>query len=467
MRKVILRMNEQQKYEIIKELVDHNGNKKRTALKLRLSIRQINRLIKIYKEKGKSGFVHGNRSKKPVNAHDKTFSDNIILLYETKYQGFNFNHFLDYLNDEEGYNVSYAYIYNLLTSEGIYSPKMNRKTRRRIAKESLEKEKKLKGKTKEEIEVIVNYEVALEDSHPRGEKPKYFGEVIEMDGSIHLWFGKTKCCLHLAVDKATNTVVGAYFDVQETLYGYYKVFEQILIKYGIPLKFKTDNRTVFNYNSLKKENQTSDKDVLTQFGYACKQFGVEIETTSVSQAKGLVERDNGTFQGRLVNELKLNGITTIDKANEYLKKVFVPKFNKKFAMDYKKFESVFEDKPTKEKINYTLAILTPRKFDNGNAIKYYNNYYQAYDNGHLVCIKPKTEGLVIKALNNDLLITVGDKIYELRKLERNAKVSKEFDNIEIIKPKKRKKYIPPMNHPWRLTMFINHSERAHAYNIFT
>lgn len=467
MRKVILRMNEQQKYEIIKELVDHNGNKKRTALKLRLSIRQINRLIKIYKEKGKSGFVHGNRSKKPVNAHDKTFSDNIILLYETKYQGFNFNHFLDYLNDEEGYNVSYAYIYNLLTSEGIYSPKMNRKTRRRIAKENLEKEKKLKGKTKEEIEVIVNYEVALEDSHPRGEKPKYFGEVIEMDGSIHLWFGKTKCCLHLAVDKATNTVVGAYFDVQETLYGYYKVFEQILIKYGIPLKFKTDNRTVFNYNSLKKENQTSDKDVLTQFGYACKQFGVEIETTSVSQAKGLVERDNGTFQGRLVNELKLNGITTIDKANEYLKKVFVPKFNKKFAMDYKKFESVFEDKPTKEKINYTLAILTPRKFDNGNAIKYYNNYYQAYDNGHLVCIKPKTEGLVIKALNNDLLITVGDKIYELRKLERNAKVSKEFDNIEIIKPKKRKKYIPPMNHPWRLTMFINHSERAHTYNIFT
>ena len=202
-----------------------------------------------------------------------------------------------------------------------------------------------------------------------------------MDGSIHRWFGDKKTCLHLAIDKATNTVIGAYFDYYETLKGYYNVFYQILNNYGIPAKFVTDNRTVFNYNSQKEEYKTSEKDVLTQFGYACKQLGVDIKTTSISQAKGLVERTNGTFQGRLVNELKMLNIHTIDNANKYLIDTFVPKFNKKFSINYTKFESVFLESPTKQEIYYTLAVLTPRKIDNGNAIKFFNNslVYRIYE----------------------------------------------------------------------------------------
>ncbi len=350
-------------------------------------------------------------------------------------------------------------------NNGISSPKARKATKRRITKERLQKEKKLKNKTKEEIEIIINNEVALEDSHPRGEKPKYFGEITEMDGSCHLWFGNKKACLHLAADKATNHIVGAYFDWQETLNGYYHVFEQILFKYGIPCKFKTDNRTVFNYNKLNEDKRTSDKDVLTQFGYACKQLGVDIDTTSVSQAKGLVERDNGTFQGRLINELKLNNITTIEGANQYLINVFVPKFNKKFALDYTKFESVYEASPSKEKINYTLAVLTPRKIDNGNALKYKNEYYQPYENGELKCFRAKTECLVIKAFNGDLLVTIGEKIYELRKLGTHEKYSKEFDIVPEIK-KEKKKYIPPMSHPWKLASFLKQLEKAHTQCVY-
>lgn len=93
MRKVELKMNEKEKYEIIKELVDHNGNKNRASKKLGISKRQINRLIIKYKEKGKAGFVHGNRTRKPVNAFDSTISEDIILLYKNKYYDFNFNHF--------------------------------------------------------------------------------------------------------------------------------------------------------------------------------------------------------------------------------------------------------------------------------------------------------------------------------------------------------------------------------------
>ena len=462
MKEVKLNMDAQKKYETIKALVDTNGNRKRAATNLSLTVQHIGRLIKIYKECGKAGFIHGNTNRKPKNALPQTLLDTIILLYRNKYQGFNFKHFHEYLEEEEEIKVSYSVVYKALRGANIYSPKIRKATKKRLKKEQLEKQKLLKNKTNEEIEKIVNHEIALEDSHPRREKPKYFGEITEMDGSFHLWFGDKKACLHLAADRCTNTIVGAYFDWQETLFGYYNVFKQILENYGIPSKFVTDNRTVFAYRSLSENNRTSEKNVLTQFGYACKQLGVSIETTSVPQAKGLIERDNGTFQGRLVNELRLNNITTIEDANKYLTEVFVPKFNSKFALNYKKFKSVYEKSPSEKQINYTLAVLSIRTIDNGNSLKYKYEYYQPYSNNRLVCFKPKTECLVIKALDGQLLATIDDKIYELRKLNLHEKYSKEFDTIPKEK-KKRKKYIPPMNHPWRISCFkkhLNNSEHS-------
>ena len=460
MRKVELRMKEKEKYDVIKELVDHNGNKNRACKKLGISKRQVNRLIIKYKEKGKAGFVHGNRTRKPINALDKSISEDIILLYKSKYQDWNFNHFKEFLKKDENIDVSYDFIYRTLTKEGILSPKARKKTKHEYAKQKLLQEKKINlAMSDEQIETIVSHQVALENTHPRGEKPKYFGEVIEQDGSIHIWFGGVKTCLHLAIDKATSTIVGACFDKQETLNGYYHVLYQILTNYGIPYKFFTDNRTVFNYMSLNPDKRTSDKDVLTQYGYACKQLGIDLETSSVSQSKGLIERTNGTFQGRLVNELKLHGIITIEEANKYLLEVFVPYFNQRFAMNYKKFPSVFEASPSKEKINYTLAVLTPRKIDNGNSIKYYGKYYQPYLSNELKCFAPKTECLVIKAFNGDLLVTIDEQVLELKELSRNERFSKEFD--EVIEFKEQKKYIPPMSHPWKLESFKKQMRKSH------
>ena len=465
MRKAELKMNELEKYKVIKELVDHKGNKNRACKKLGISRRQVDRLIIKYKENGKYAFIHGNHSKKPVNAYDKSISEDIILLYKNKYYDFNFLHFKEFLESNENINVSYKFVYKTLSKEGILSPKARKKTKRAYAKKKLLEEKKINLDMKDkQIEEIISHEIALEDSHPRGEKPKYFGEIIEQDGSIHNWFGDFKTCLHLAMDKATSTVVGAYFDKQETLNGYYHVFEQILSNYGIPYKFLTDNRTVFNYMSLNPDKRTSDKDVLTQYGYACKQLGVELQTTSVSQAKGLIERTNGTFQGRLVQELRLNNITTIEEANKYLINVFVPNFNKKFALDYTKFKSVFETSPSKETINYTLAVLTPRKIDNGNSIKYQNKYYQPYLDNELKCFLPKTECLVIKAFNGDLFVTIDEKIFELKELSRNERFSKNFDQETEVKEKK--KYIPPMSHPWKLQSFLKQMQKSHEQHLY-
>ena len=463
MRKVELRMNEKLKYETIKELVDHKGNKNRAAKKLGISRRQVDRLIIKYKEKGKSGFVHGNRGHVPPKTLDKSISENIILLYKNKYYDFNFNHYKKFLGTKENIFVSYKFIYNTLTKAGILSPKARKKTKREYAKNKLLKEKKINlAMSEEQINTIVNHEVALEDSHPRCEKPKYFGEIIEQDGSIHVWFGGIKTCLHLAIDKATSTIVGAWFDYQETLNGYYHVLYQILTNYGIPYKFFTDNRTVFNYVSLNPDKRTSDKDVLTQYGYACKQLGIDLETSSVSQAKGLIERTNGTFQGRLVQELRFNNITTIDEANKYLIEVFVPDFNKEFALNYKKFVSVFEACPSDEKINYTLAVLTPRKIDNGNSIKYQNKYYQPYFNNELKCFSPKTECLVIKAFNGDLLVSIDEQVLELKELSRNERFSSNFD--DITEKVEKAKYIPPMSHPWKLESFKKQMQRSHYYH---
>lgn len=462
MKEIELNMKEQERFNLIEKYIKEGGNKQRLTTKLDLSMRSVNRLIKLYKEKGKAGFIHGNRNRRPANSLPQELVNKIITLYTGKYQGFNFTHFTQMINEQENIKVSYGAVYTLLTEAGVNSPRIHRATRRKRAKEKiLENRPDIE---EEDLKVAIDHEVAIEDSHPRRERAKYFGEEIQMDGSLHNWFGDEKATLHLAIDNATGRIVGGFFCKQETLCGYYNVFRQILINYGIPAKFFTDNRTVFNYESRKKK--TEERDVLTQFGYACRILGVEIETSSVSQAKGQIERANETFQDRLVNELRLHNITTIEEANRYLIEAFIPDFNKRFSMDHTKFESVMEASPTEEKINLTLAVLAPRKFDNGSAIKYKNVYYQAYDsNGNLVCFKSKTECLVIKAFDGDLYVTVDEKVYKLKQLVRNKKVSPEFDTEE---PKVEKKpYIPPMSHPWKLQSFRLQEARAHQWHQFT
>ena len=165
-----------------------------------------------------------------------------------------------------------------------------------------------------------------------------------------------------------------------------------------------------------------------------------------------------------VQELRLNGITTIEDANKYLIDVFVPNFNKRFAIDYKKFPSVFEDSPNEDKINYTLAVLTPRKIDNGNSIKYHNKYYQPYLDNKIKCFIPKTECLVIKAFNSDLLVAIDEQVYELKELSRNERFSKNFD--EIVEVKEKKKYIPPMTHPWKIEYFKKQLKKAHTEHVY-
>jgi transposase len=448
MRKVDLNMTEQEKYETIKKLAETNGNKKRAALNLGYTVRNINRLIQRYKKEGKAAFVHGNRGRKPKHALDEKIKNSVIDFYNTKYYDANFEHYSELLNKYEGIKLSPSAVRSILMKEQILSPMAHRLTKKRMKKQLEEQ----KGNTtsKKEIEKIENKILEIEDAHPRRPRCAYFGEMIQMDASLYEWFGCIKTQLHIAIDDATGIIVGAYFDHQETLNGYYNVLNQILRNYGIPYMFFTDKRTVFEYK--QKVSPSVEEDTFTQFGYACKQLGIQIKTSSVPEAKGRVERVFETLQSRLTVELRLKGITTIAEANKFLNS-FIKEFNEKFALPINNIKSVFETQPDDEKINLTLAVLSSRKVDNGHCIKYENKYFKLLDsNGCPVYYHKGTSGIVIKAFNKELYYCVGEIVYALEEVPSHERKSKNFDFDTPVK-KPRKRYIPPMSHPWKQASF--------------
>jgi len=271
-------MEENNKYSTIKKLVETNGNKKRAAISLNCSVRHINRMIKGYKESGKEFFIHGNQGRKPAHTIDANTKQLILDLYRTKYSEANLTHFSELLKKHENITVSASTIHSILMQDFILSPKAKRATRKRI-KAELKKMQKSSNSVKE-IAKIQSSIIAAEDAHPRRPRCAYAGEMLQMDASVHLWFGDKKTQLHIAVDDATGAIVGAYFDAQETLNGYYNVLHQVLTTYGIPYMLLTDRRTVFEY--IQKKSPSIEEDTFTQFSYACKQLGIEIQTSRFS-----------------------------------------------------------------------------------------------------------------------------------------------------------------------------------------
>lgn len=441
-------MNEQLKYEVIKSLVDHNGNKKAAALKLGCTERTINRMIIKYKTHGKEAFIHGNRGRKPVHTISDELASDIIALYNNKYYDATFSYACELLAEHDGINISPSALTNIMYKNFITSPRTSKVVRKRLTKELRQIQKKTNSK-KDSVKIQTAI-VELEQAHSRRSRCAYFGEMLQMDASLHLWFGDTKTQLHIAIDDCSGHIVGAYFDRQETLNGYYNVFHQILTNHGIPAMFYTDRRTVFEYKQSKSTKV--EHDTFTQFSYACKQLGVEIKTTSIPQAKGRVERAFQTLQQRLPIALRLAGITELNEANVFLNS-YIKKYNVKFGLPVNNTKSVFEKQPDIEIINQTLAVLTERTVDSGHCIKFNKTYYKTMDSRGLQAHYLKgTKGLVIQTFDNRLLFSTNDKIYELDPIPEHEKQSKEFDYTTAEKPKKRN--IPSPRHPWRSDTFL-------------
>ena len=454
MRKVELTLKENQKYQIIKKLVETNGNKERARIKLGFkSIRQINRLIAGYKEYGKEFFIHGNRGRKPKHALSEEFKDEIETLYTSKYFDCTYTQFTEFLAERENIFLSVPEVGQILRERYILSPRARKSTKKNLNKKLLLEQQK--AKSKKEISKLQSNIIAVQDAHPRQPRCIYFGEEIQTDACIHTWFGNTKTVLHAAIDDSSGHVVAAYFDNQETLNGYYNIYYQILTKYGIPYLFKTDKRTVFEYN---KKGTTSDEDnTFTQFAYACNQLGTSIETSSTPEFKPRIERLFESFQLRLIPELRLANITTIEEANAFLP-AFLDKYNSKFALCINDIKSVFEKQPSLQKINLTLAVLSRRTVDTGHSICFKKKYYRTVNSvGTPIYFGKGTKVMVIEAFDKKLYATVEDSIFALEEIPQTQTYSENFDEILPTEPKKI--YIPRMIHPWKRKSFELFAEK--------
>ena len=451
MKKVLLSMESQEKYEVIKRLAEGHISKQTAAVKIGCTPRHINRLLKKYQSNGKVSFIHGNTGRKPAHSLSEQQIKDIITIYNNKYWDANFTHCCELLEKYDSIKISPSCLRMILYNEFILSPRATRRTKKQMNK--LLKALHKAAKTAKEKTLIEASIINIEDAHSRRPRCAYFGEMLQMDASVHLWFGDGKTQLHIAVDDCTGTIVGAYFDHQETLKGYYNVLYQVLNEYGIPNMFYTDNRTVFEYKNKKMKDV--GKDTFTQFTYACKQLGIEVKTTSIAQAKGRVERIFQTLQSRLPVEFRLKGITTISEANVFLNS-YIKEYNAKFALPINHNKSVFVTQPGLDIIHQTLAVLTPRVVDNGHCIKFNKKYYKTLDSqGLQVHYYKGTKGLVIKTFNDELLFSTNNKVYCLEEIPVHEKTSRNFD-FRPTKEKQKKRNIPDARHPWRNTTFLKH-----------
>ena len=442
--------NEKHTYDIIGKVVNGTLTRKEAMFELNKSRQQIYRLIKVFHEEGEKGFIHKGRGKKASNRKDRSVIEKLEQLYLDEYYDFNFEAFYDELNEKEKYkgkyDISYSTLYREFLNDDIVSPIAHKGTIK-LYNERMNKAIEDEINVPEEkVELFQSRQIAFEQAHTRRSSNMFgFGQEVQMDACEKMWFGGVVSYLHLAVDKGTKKVLAGWFEYEEVTRGYFVLLFNTVVNYGIPKRIKTDNRNSFS-------NQHNKVDT-TQFGSICNTLGIELITTSVSTAKANVERENRTFENRLIAELRHEGITDIDEANRYLNEVFIPKMNKKFSYEIDpKTSKMKSNNYTEQELDLIISEKYIRIIDNASSIKYNNNYYVPInpDTGEIACFKKKTKCTFIITYNAEHWCEIENKYYQLQELKnRDTTMKKEIKND---KPTERKRYIPPANHPWRKNM---------------
>ena len=430
------------KIEIVQNVVSGRQSVQWAAAKLDRSERTIKRYVTRLHKNPADDLIHKNRGRKPVNRIDHEL---IWNLYRTRYYGCNILFFCEKLGGKEGIKISEGTVRTVFKEHDEFSLNAWHRTKNTL-KKRLRNLHRLSAPQKETL-VQLETEPYLRATHPTQPRSKYFGEELQMDASEHLWFAQEKSNLHLAIDDATGVVVGAYFDRKETRAGYYNVTRQFLTEYGIPVRIKTDKRTVFEYE--RKNIKDMAEDTMTQYQQVCRTLGIELQCSSVPQFKPRVERSFRTLQGRLPRELKEAGVTTLDQANEFLKS-YLKKFNKQFAVS-DTIAGCWGAQPSADQIDRTLVTIARRVVDQGNAVRINSSFYAVYDSaGRQVFIRPKTKVSVITMMDGSVFALHNDTLFALEKIPVRQKVSPAVD-FDDIKPVSHKKYIPPYDSIWRIS----------------
>ena len=290
-----LSMKEQQRTEVVSRWLAGVVTTAEAVALLGVTERSAWRLRAAMVRSGAAGLAHGNRGRASPRRLPDPVRERILELARTTYRGYNDSHLAEALDEDAGIRIGRSSLRRLLRAEGIASPRKRRASRYRA----------------------------------RRERMAQAGLLIQVDGSRHDWLEGRGPWLTLVggIDDATGVIVGATFREAEDGVGYLTIVRDMARRYGLPAALYRDGSTIFASSSADGPG----RDDATQVGRALAELGITTIVAGSPQAKGRIERAWGTFQDRLVSELRRAGTTDIAGANVVLR-TFLPRFNRRFSV---------------------------------------------------------------------------------------------------------------------------------------
>ena len=332
MENVTLTQKEQTRLQVLNSLMADHMTIEQAATLMGVSTRHTRRILAAYRRDGAAALAHGNRGRRPANATPDSLATDVVLLGRTRYAGVNHTHLSELLREHEGIDIGRNTLRRILTDAGVNSPRRRRPPKHRVRRQRMPRE----------------------------------GMLIQIDGSYHRWLGEDgpQFTLLLAVDDATGIVVNALFCELESTRSYFLLMRGLIERSGIPIALYTDRHSVF-----KHVPGSGLPSAPTQFSRAMDEFGIQMIYALSPQARGRVERAAGTFQDRLVTELRLAGATTIEDAGVALRD-FLPHFNERFGVSAPESEVAYRTVDGGTCLDRMLCFRHSRKVAKDNTVRY-------------------------------------------------------------------------------------------------
>lgn len=417
---VTMSIKEANRIGIITKLSHKEIKQAKAASSLGISVRQVRRLLKRFRKDGASGIVHGLRGTRSNNLSDPKVLETALATIRGRYPDFSVTLAHEKLVTHHNFLYSRETLRAAMIDTGLWKPK------------------------RQPIPII----------HLVRERRPSFGELVQIDGSPHAWFEDRGpyCSLLVYIDDATSRLLWLEFAQSETTNAYFLATKHYLEKYGKPLAFYSDKHGVFRINTSRKSTSSvDDSNGLTQFGRAMSELSIEIIFANSPQAKGRVERVNQTLQDRLVKEMRLRGISTMEEANRYLPE-FMEEFNQRFGVVPRSPVNSHRPLLSTDRLDDILVQKHVRVLSKHLTVSYQNQVYQIKTDRPSyamrqakVVVREDPEGKVAIVYQNTSL---GYQI--ITRLPRTAVVDSKHINQTIDDVLRKKIPVKPApNHPWR------------------
>lgn len=328
---------------VVRKVVSKRLLQREAAIQLGLSVRQVKRLVRAYRDTGDAGLVSRRRGRRPNNALDAALRREVLGWVRKRYADFGPTLACEKLTEVHGYRLSVETLRQWMIAEGLWKAKSRRRAR----------------------------------IHQRRVRRACFGELVQLDGSPHAWFeGRgARCTLIVFIDDATSRLMHLRFVEAETTQAYMEALGVYLGRYGRPVALYSDRHSIFRINHGRQENK------VTQFTRAVKTLDIEPIQANSPQAKGRVERANQTLQDRLVKELRLAGIDGMEQGNAFLP-AFMADYNRRFAVAPKSAEDAHRAVLHEAgELDLILRRHAQRKLSKNLTFQYRNREYQITGQG--------------------------------------------------------------------------------------